>query len=81
MANYMCISSCTFFKLCMGEECHLNAEQLVLCMLLLNLCPGKLVAHSNLKYTYTCKTMLVMITFIMFERFLYYFANVLLRRN
>ena len=34
--------------------CHLNAEQLALCMLLLNLYHGKLTTHSNLKYTYTC---------------------------
>ena len=37
----------------------------------LNLCPGKLTTDSNLKYTYTCKTLLSMITFIMFVRFLY----------
>ena len=58
-----------------------NAEQLASCMLLLNLCPCKLTTHSNLKYTYTCKTLLLMITFIMFARFLYCFANVLLSGN
>ena len=62
-------------------ECHLSAELLALCMLLLNLCPGKLSTHSNLKYTYICKTVLLMITFIMFARFLYYFANVLFSGN
>ena len=35
----------------------------------------------NLKYTYTCKTLLLMITFIMFARFLYCFANVLFSGN
>ena len=60
---------------------YLNAEQLALLMLLLNLCPGKLSTHSNLKYTYICKTLLFMITFIMFVRFLYYFANILFSGN
>ena len=46
-------------------------------MLLLDLCPNKLSTHSNLKFTYICKTLLLMITFIMFARLLYYFANVL----
>ena len=32
--------------------CHLNAEQLALCKLLLHLYPGKLTTHSNLKYIY-----------------------------
>ena len=58
-----------------------SAEQLALCILLLNLCPGMLTNHSNLKYTYTCKTLLLMITFIMFARFLYYFVNVLFSGN
>ena len=31
---------------------QLNAEQLALCMLLLNLYPNKLNTHSNLKYIY-----------------------------
>ena len=53
----------------------------ILCMLLLNLCPGKLTTHSNLKYTYTRETLLLMISFIMFSRFLYYFANVLFSGN
>ena len=56
-------------------------KKLALCMLLLNLCPGKLTTHSNLKYTFTSKTLLLMITFIMSARFLYYFANVLFSGN
>ena len=32
--------------------CHLNAEQLALRMLLLNLYPGKVTTHSNRKYIY-----------------------------
>ena len=59
----------------------LNAEQLALCMPLFNLCPGKLTIHSNRKYIYTCKTLFLMITFIMFARFLLYFADVLFSGN
>ena len=78
--NFVC-ATITGDNVDTGEDCHLNAKQLALCMLLLNLCPCKLTTHFNLKYTYACKTLLFMITFIMFARFLYCFAKVLFSGN
>ena len=52
-SSRVCDISYSFFFF-LFSLCHTNDEQLALCMLLLNLYPGKLTTHSNLKYTYTC---------------------------